>query len=848
LKKVFRTIGYILAGFLVLLLSGVVFIYIYFVKHKKDLILKSQTEIGNKIKASVTIDNAGINWFADFPSVSIELDNVKIVDSSNIYNRDPFLTAAKLFINCDIFQIIKGNFQINHVEVSNGFLNFNRDKSGASNLHILDAETPSNAPQSPRQTLFDEMTLKNIRILITDISKQKKIDLLVNKLKCNPRFEDALTIFYIDMHLHINSLGFNTYEGSYGDNKNLEGNFRVFLDSKRELLSILQITLLLDKEPVKAEGIFHLDTAKKFHLQISAPFISYKNAVTSLLDTTQKILKIFNVNRPLSISADLSGTTKYGTIPKVNIEWSIKDAQISTPAGIFSHASMKGFFNNELVEGKPRKDPNSQIIIADFDGLWNGNSLVHCTRMVMNNLVDPNVHFDLQANCRLTDVDSLVGSDAVSFENGNAAINIDYDGPIVYKKNVVPKIYGDIILDNAEIRYNPRNLSLTNGSGTIRFNGTKVLIEKISSRFGKTSLTLNGEINSIVPLFYKTQSELLLQWTLSSPSINLTELIPLLQNRKQVHRVAQKSKMVFSGVSKAIDDFAEKCNIRAAFIFNKLNYKTFEASNVHASMVLNNNQGWVINNLSLEHAGGTIKMNGALTQEDNNEHHFSIHTTITNADVSKVFYSFNNFGIHSFDYSNIRGKVNAVSELEVELDDKAELLPNSIKGTTDFYIEKGELINFKPIEAACQKIFPERNFHDIKFDVLKDHVSYQNYILKLDKMEITSNLLHFYIEGLYGLNNKGTDLIIQVPVNNIQKPKLDESPENIGLYAKTGLSVYIHAADNGNGDIAFKYSLSEKPGKQKATATKKKHPGIHLFGKKNKKISKETNPEDKLTD
>jgi hypothetical protein len=831
LKKALKLTGRILGVLMILTLLVAAGILLYFNNHKKELIARAGSEISHKIKAKVTIKNATINWFENFPFIAIALQHVQVIDTLYSGNSLPFLDANEININGNIFQLIKGEIHISNIEVNNGTIKFNRNADGKSNLHILDEQ--NGTKNTPQETLFDLITFKNIAVSITDISKQKDFSLLIWKLRCQSSFSDSLNVFNISLNTHLNYLGFNTKDGTYANGKTLEGAFQLILDTKRQLLSFFQITLFLDKAPVKADGIFHLDSAKKFHLQVSAPEISFENATSTLLAVTQATLKMFKIKKPLHIEADLSGDTKYKSLPNVLLTWGVKDDDLSTPSGIFTHASLSGRFINYMSPDKPRSDNNSQVTITSFDGLWNGISLVHSNQLVIRNLIHPFVRFDLQASCRLSDIDSMLQSDDISLEKGTAGINIVYEGPVEYVHGTVPAISGTVSLKNAEFQYIPRNLNIKNCSALLKFNKSEVTIERFFSKLGNSEISIEGHINSYAPLFTNLKSELLLQWQISSPSINLSELIPLLGQRNKIQRTTRKTGGALKGISKVIDDFADKCNIKAGFNIKKISYKKFQAQDAVAQMTLNNNTGWEIHSLRLRHADGTLLISGALTQNQAGGHSAFINATIEKADVSKVFYSFNNFGLKSLDYTNLRGKLSLVANLNVEFDKQANLLTNTIKGIVDFNLDRGELIDFAPIQEISQKIFPQRNFKDINFDVLKDHLVISDEKVQIDRMEIASNLLHFYLEGIYAFNNKGTNMLIQVPLKNILKPNLEQFPDNQGIDVNAGLSVYVHATNNSTGAIDFKYSLSPKPVKsipQKVKKQKKKG----LFHKKKK--------------
>ena len=72
-------------------------------------------------------------------------------------------------------------------------------------------------------------------------------------------------------------------------------------------------------------------------------------------------------------------------------------------------------------------------------------------------------------------------------------------------------------------------------------------------------------------------------------------------------------------------------------------------------------------------------------------------------------------------------------------------------------------------------------------------------------MEIRSTAASMYVEGVYSFANN-TDLSIQIPLHG-QKKHQDKIPENKGLNAKTGISIFLRAKDDKDGKLKINYDL-----------------------------------------
>ena len=202
--------------------------YMYFTSHKKELIQKASDEISAKLEANVKIKDAGISWLATFPRVTIDLEDISIIDTTYSSTAQAFLTASKMYFDFNLLKLLKGEVHINWAQLNDGTINLQRDSLGKSNLHILDILPEKNArKETSTKTLFNFLALNNVRIFLDDKSEYKKYDLLIRKIECKSDVKDTVVRYQVNLDMHVNYLGLNMRDGTYGRNKDLGGEFKL---------------------------------------------------------------------------------------------------------------------------------------------------------------------------------------------------------------------------------------------------------------------------------------------------------------------------------------------------------------------------------------------------------------------------------------------------------------------------------------------------------------------------------------------------------------------------------------------------------------------------------------------
>jgi hypothetical protein len=149
---------------------------------------------------------------------------------------------------------------------------------------------------------------------------------------------------------------------------------------------------------------------------------------------------------------------------------------------------------------------------------------------------------------------------------------------------------------------------------------------------------------------------------------------------------------------------------------------------------------------------------------------------------------------------------------------KARIAPNSLKGTIDFTLREGELIDFGPMEKIHEKVLKKRDLSQIRFAELKNQLDVDSTTITFHRMEIRSTAFTLYAEGTYDLRT-GPDMSLQVPLSNLTKDRNpDIPPDSKGNDSKAGISLRLRARNGDDGKLKiswdpFKKALKKEKGK-----------------------------------
>ncbi len=800
-----RTRKYLLRGGIAIIAVLFVFwiaMYAFFIIKKETIRQQLSTEIGNAVHGEFQVKDLGMNFFNLFPNVSLSLRGVELRDSAWTTHHRSLLKANKILLKINPFTLLSGNVRISKLVIEDAVITLFADGSGYTNEYLFSPKSKS-SNNKKKGFHLDEIALKNVRFIKQDEIKNKLYDLSFRKLKCELNDHGEQTELEIKLDGTIHSLAFNLAKGSYAREKSIKGDFECAFETAKKQLSFKNIKLTIDKHPFIFSGLFDFSELKDFHLAIRANKIDYKKALTILPEKISRKLSVYDLQSMTDLNVDIAGKMQFGNLPNVNVNAKIPLSNINTPAGDFTETSFNANFTNSVIDSIPYADENSMLTFTDLKGKFEGIGII-AKKATIHNLANPFLRTDLRAETSLLSLNQLLTSASFDFLSGQVAAEITYAGALM--SDTTTSMTGFLNISNGSMIYQPRRVKLENINGRLVFENEDVFIKDLHAQAQGNKVTINAAVKNMLNLFAKDPSKLFVDADIVTPSLDLFAFKTMLGTRKK--KVASM-KGKFSRFAEKIDHFMDDCSISSRLHAGQVKYKNFVATDLDAAFSLNANQ-WNLQKIFLRNSDGAFNISGTLTaiSDDNNAVQVDAH--IDKVNVSKFFAAFDNFGMPSLHAENIKGILTSKAHINAVLDDQTGLIASSLKGGMDLSIVNGELINFEPLQKMAVFVLKKRDFTKVEFAEIQNTFEIAGQLLTINKMEIQSTILGLYVEGIYDLKGKNTDLVVQVPLKYLKKREPGYEPENQGLDAKTGISVFVRAKNADNGEIDFKYGLFKK--------------------------------------
>jgi hypothetical protein len=811
LKKILRYTFRIAGTLLCLLFLFWAALAVYVELKKDSLLQKARAEIKNRIGGDLQIGQLDISLFRHFPSITLQLTDVSLRDSAWPQHHHDLLQAGNVYVSCSLFQsLLKRRIELSTVFLERGTVYFYTDSTGYSNTYLLKSRpTDASGDSHSSEASLPAIALSDMRWVDDMQNKHKLFDLDIRQLHATITREDRTLFFNVATEITINSFAFNTEKGSFVKGKPLSGRFTVSYNTASKILQTNKATLNIDGHSFVFSGRF-FPTVKPdpFFLTIDADGLLFRQATALLTPKLQQKLDQFDIDKPISVHVQLDAGAADEPEPQIQVHMTLDKGSVLTPTGHFTNASFRGSFTNEWIRGHGREDENSGIRLTAFTGQLE-NIPLQADSIDITNLKHPQLACDLHSQFALSILNDLYGSQSLQFRKGSCHMDLRYKGPMSENDTAGATVNGHLDVDSGTIVYLPYHFQLTSARGRLLFRDQDMVIEHLEARTGDSKVQIKGVAKNLIVLLDHNAENVSMNILLSASHLNLEDFAALAGPSTAAGGTARRSSQsIFGATADRIDNFLKDGLVHLNLDAADISFQNFAGAHARADVIFQDDE-IRLTHMTVQQSSGDLDMTATLKRRPGNANPLTLASHLKGVDIPKLFTSFDNFGQKAILGRNLRGRMNADVDLSGLLTNKAAIVPNSLKGTVNFSISNGELVDFEPMEKINEKVMKKRDLSQIQFAELQNELDIDSTTVTLHRMEIRSTAFTLYAEGTYDTKT-GTDMELQIPLSNLKQRKVDAPLESKGNDSKGGLSVHLRAKTGEDGKLKISWDPFRK--------------------------------------
>jgi hypothetical protein len=770
LKRIRKFILYLFLFFILLFAGGSAYLYY----NQDQLIDKILSEINKSIQTPVEVGKIDINWWTDFPNISLRFQDVFIEESLERSSL-PLAKLEELALSFNTLDFLKGDYSFEKIILKRGEVTIRTTRTGERNYDIIKSSNGS----SGQSVNFN---LKNIQIQAVQVNYVDE-GLRQSYLQYAQQLKASLNkvgdVYHIIAEGKLKSKAIKIGESSYFEDKDLTVKAKLDYTQGAETVAILPSQLLLSGNEFQISGMYEI-LDSKMDIKVNGIESDFTTLISLLPKNYRKQLSTYESTGNSQFEGSLIGKLTSKESPSINFDFSVENASLFQPEynTRFEDLSFHGNFNN----GSNRSLKSSQLVLRDLKGNLKGKPF--SANLGIKNFEKYLINLSTEGQISTQDLFTFFPNhEKYTKLEGLVDFNLKIAGYFddFKQASTASRINnsGEIILTNLSGVYEDYPLPITDLNGRLMFNKNDIAINHLQGKIGDSDIELSGFFLNIIPYFLKENQSLLIEAETISENINLNELLSGLSNAENS---IEKQEESFK--------FALSPNLQLDLTshISKLEFKRFEARKISGKIKLSN-QVLEAPQLGLESNGGKMTLSGRVNAKKKNEILINTQAFFKGMNVDSIFYTFENFQQDFLTDRHLKGKIDASVNAIILLDEGLNFHSDAFRATIDAKIEDGELNDFEPMLSLSDYVKEDELTH-LNFGELSNIIEIKNKVIYLPEMSIQSNISDILIQGTHSFSQE-INYRLLVPLKNYKKQDSDEafgaieeSGENSNLYLK----------------------------------------------------------------
>lgn len=723
---------------LILLLVASGFIIIFF--YEDEIEQYFVRELNKTLKADVQIEDIEFSVFSKFPDASIEFINVTAYSPEGIkkgefknIDANVLFTSASLFLQFNIMDVFTGDYTVKKIYISDGTANVLVDSKGNDNYHIF--KETSDTTKADFEVALKKITLSEMKL--NYVNKIKNVDIqtytddfvLAGDLSAETYTLETTGTLSIDKVMVDNV---NYVNGNHAS-------LSMDLDVDNEKVTVSDGYFSLADLGFVVYGSYWIDK-NYIDLEVKGKDINIQSFLSLLPSEYRGQTAGYYSSGTFFVNAKVKGEISNTSTPLVETKFGIKNGEINKTGTdlTLTNLSLDGIYSN----GKD-KDGKSYLKLSNFNSEL-GKSKISGNYMA-ENISSPKVQIELDMDADLEEIYEFFEFESVSSMKGHAKANLNFLGNLNNLADISKdaflksKTQGFIEFSGVTMEMEKYSYLLKELNGKLLFKNNDLKIDSLAFTINESDFFTTGYLKNLISYIMLEDQKISVEGDIKCHNLNVEDVIP--KTRGTSLAGGESGKIILP------DDINLNINLKV----DRFSFGKFDADRVQGKVIYANKQ-IETRNFTFSSLQGNIRADVSILQNDLLNFYVFCKSELSNIDITKLFYSFNNFSQDFIVDKNLKGSINALIMLKAEWTNDLEVIEDKIVADGKVEINNGELVNFEPMERLSSFISLNELKH-IRFERLSNNIIIKDRTVKIPEMKITSSALNLDISGEHTFDN-----------------------------------------------------------------------------------------------
>lgn len=747
MKVVRKILLYLLLVTAVALISLVASVFLF-----KEQIIKQFIAAANEnLSTPVKVGHISVSAFSNFPRLSIVLTDVYVEDShKGLY---PLLTAKRISFQLNPIEVYRGNYTISGLEVADSETNLKINTEGELNYVVLKSDQESKGTTIGFE--LKNIQLKNTVVHYSDQTISQDFDFLSDQLTAS--IKNTASVYRILAQGDVTTQQIEIGRHSLLEGKRFITQANLVYDDEHKKLTIEPSSLGLRSSEFLVKGNYQWKKNSIIDLLVEGKKTNLQTLLSLLPEKTAAAFDKYESDGSAYFSAALKGGFSDTEKLPLSVQFGLRDVTITHPdtKSKIMNVQLEGSFATSDVV----KYDQAVLVLKNVQGSLNNEPFE--AELVVKDFTDPSVIFKFKGRIDAKSFQSFYPINGVLDPTGNLQMDISFEGKPSWLKSKATAqqatTSGSLELQNLSFMYGEEKRSVKNLVGTLQFNNHDLAISNVSVTFGNSDFLVNGFFKNVVNFVLFENQPIGIEADLKSNYLDVDELFAVGYSSAEDSEGDEYSFGIPSYINLNFD-----CEV------GQLRYKRFHAGSLTGNLLVKNKVA-AFRNIKLKTMGGKVELSGIVDAVNTKAIDVMTSAKLTSIYLDSVFYVFNNFDQNFIEDKHLRGQVNADVMVDLTLNEKLRLFPETLVADISAVVKNGELNQFGPLQTL-NKYLDDEGLHSLRFAELKNDIHIENKTVYIPQMEVRSNVTPLVISGTHTFDQQ-IDYHIVTPFRN--KGKID---------------------------------------------------------------------------
>lgn len=810
LKTARKVFFFLLSALLVLTVGLGASVYFF----KDRIISQFIAEANKNLNTPITIGKMDVSPWQDFPNLAIVCTDVYVEDSHP--GKDTLLWAKRLSFSLNTLDVWRGKYEVRGLRVKDSRTLLKINAAGKANYNIV----KDNKGMAPATISF---SLKNVLLQNSYVSyRDRSSD--QHHIFSSDQLDASISVtgdmYEIEGQGDVTTHQIGLSDRLFLKDKTFQALAYIDYDDLNKKVVINPSSLELEKSAFALEGTYTFKAKNEIALEVKGTDTDIQTLLSLLPHETTERFREYKSEGDIYFGLKLEGEISDRASPLISVEFGVSNTSVFHPnyQSRITNANLEGSFATPSFSDLSR----AELFLRNVKGELNGRPFE--ANFSLTNFSDPLVALDFKGEVDAASLLSFYQIPEIIELSGQLKADFSFNGRTesLKKKNTAQQVrtQGSIDLMGVNMIIGRRKINLVNVSGALNFNNNDLALSNLQGQLERSDFLLNGHLKNIITFLLFENQPIGIEADLKSAFIDLDQLFHLGYGDRQ-------SEDYEFGLSPNLH-LNFNCDVQS------LHYKKFKPRHLKGNLLIKNQMA-VSRDISVNALGGSMTLNGILDAKNSKAVDVVSSFKLNGIHIDSLFYLFDNFDQDFIQDKHLKGQAMADVSLEMTLNEKLILFPETLIADVAATIRNGELNHFEPLQAL-NKYLDDEGLSKLRFADLKNDIHIENKTVYIPQMEIRSNVTTIQLSGTHAFDQR-IDYRVVAPLRNRKKIDPDEAFGAIEEDSKGQAKIFLKIT--GTTDD-YDVSLDKAAVKQKIASDLKKEvkelkDAFRLKGKKKKK-------------